>query len=217
MFRTSVVENNQDPIWNCEKAVEWDGRGEMVFEVWDEDWAKSDDYIGTLAFSAEEILAGIDREFPLLNDQHGHFRRVTPRSMQGHKAPTMLGQDGQRSMLHVRIWPQPVGGMGGSPGGGMGPGGGFSVAASDSYSTPSCGSPWSSFSMAAGDSYSTPSRGSPWSVRSFDTPGTGMVENESDSTNSENDWWSRRKRVSNRGDARQALKTPPQCSRQGWW
>merc|ERR1740121_249806 len=95
-FQTHALHNDHNPFWNFQKTVEWDGAGDMVFEVWDEDMATphDHDYIGSLGFNAGQIRAGNDKDLPLRDD---------PDASQGSAAPTILGQDGQQSMLYVRI------------------------------------------------------------------------------------------------------------------
>mmetsp|Transcript_95162 Transcript_95162/g.269366 ORF Transcript_95162/g.269366 Transcript_95162/m.269366 type:complete len:138 (-) Transcript_95162:265-678(-) len=58
LCRTKTINDNLNPVWNESFIVDYDGQSSLTFSVWDSDWGKEDDFLGTCVVTKKEILAG---------------------------------------------------------------------------------------------------------------------------------------------------------------
>jgi hypothetical protein len=59
-FQTAVVDNSLNPVWNHVEVVEWDGVGDVVFQVLDKDTFSDDDPLGQAIIPAKIVARGFD-------------------------------------------------------------------------------------------------------------------------------------------------------------
>jgi len=64
---TPTIMNNVNPLWNHEAEIpNWTPGDALVFNVYDKDWGKSDDFLGTATLESERFFpSGFDGEVPL--------------------------------------------------------------------------------------------------------------------------------------------------------
>jgi hypothetical protein len=65
-FRTKVIKNELNPVWDETFEFEFEFGGDLVFEIYDEDTGKEDDFLGTVTISQDKYLPNGFTGFALL-------------------------------------------------------------------------------------------------------------------------------------------------------
>mmetsp|Transcript_88130 Transcript_88130/g.247889 ORF Transcript_88130/g.247889 Transcript_88130/m.247889 type:complete len:176 (+) Transcript_88130:58-585(+) len=67
-IRTKVAYNDLNPVWDHTAEVDWDGKGDMIFKVYDRDLITHDDLLGHAALPARLIWQGFSGSLVLETD-----------------------------------------------------------------------------------------------------------------------------------------------------
>mmetsp|Transcript_53752 Transcript_53752/g.172293 ORF Transcript_53752/g.172293 Transcript_53752/m.172293 type:complete len:349 (-) Transcript_53752:226-1272(-) len=80
-FKTHVIKESLDPVWNCQASIADYSPGDpLEFVVWDQDFGKSDDLLGRATLSSAQFYpAGFEGDVPLFEAGDGVQPRLRVR------------------------------------------------------------------------------------------------------------------------------------------